>query len=125
MEDFEPVAERIGEHDQVLDPALLRERARAAGDRHARLLQTRRKPLQRGRVGDLPAEESDPFAAVFLDDDALLAVVHAQRKLLAALLQELHAQKSRAEAAPVLERICVNADISERLNIHARSPHHA
>ena len=43
MEDLEPVAERIGEHDQVLDAALVGERARAARDLHPGLLQSVRR----------------------------------------------------------------------------------
>src|SRR5262249_7901787 len=70
----------------------------------------------------LPAEEGDTLAAVLLDHDPLLAVVHAQRKLRAALLNELHAQKACAETRPVLQRPCVNADISERLDVHGPPP---
>ena len=39
--------------------------------------------IERGGVRDLPAEEADALAAVLADDDALLAVVHAQREALA------------------------------------------
>src|SRR5262249_8372343 len=37
-------------------------------------------------------------------------------------LDQLHAQETRAEARPVLERLGANADISEGLNVHARPP---
>src|SRR5260370_41453640 len=86
VEYFEPIAERIGEHDEILDAAFIRERARAARNLDPGLLQSRGKIIERGGVGHLPAEESDPLAAVFADDHALLAVVHPQRQTLAAAL---------------------------------------
>ena len=43
------------------------------------LLELRRERVERGGVRDFPAEEADAFAAVGIDDDALLAVVHAER----------------------------------------------
>src|SRR5262249_49379393 len=76
------------------------------------------KTIERGGVGHLPTEESHAFAAVFADDHALLAVVHPQRQALAAALDELHPEELGAEALPVLERFCTNADIAETLNIH-------
>ena len=116
--DLEAVAERIGEHDQILDAALVGERARPAGDLHAGLLEPGGEPLERGGVRHLPAEEADALAAVLADHHALLAVVHAQRQALGALVDELHAQKFGAEARPVLERLGADADISETLNVH-------
>src|SRR5262249_17492438 len=76
----------------------------------------------RGRVRHLPAEEAHALAAVLVHDHALLAVVHPQRQALAALVDELHAEKVRAECGPVLERLRANADIAETLNIHGRPP---
>src|SRR5262249_5614761 len=89
MEDFEPVAERIGQHDEVLDAAFIRQRARAAGNLDPGLLQPRGETIE-GGVGHLPTEESDRLAAVFADEHALLAVVHPQRQALAAPVDELH-----------------------------------
>src|SRR5262252_6921640 len=118
VDDFEPIAERIGEHDEVLDAPFIRQRARAAGNLDPGLLKSRGKIIERGGVGHLPTEESHAFAAVFADDHALLAVVHPQRQALAAALDELHPEELGAEALPVLERFCTNADIAETLNIH-------
>ena len=94
VEDFEPVADRVGEHDQVLDPALVGERARAARDLHAVVFQMRRERIERRRVGDLPAVERRAFVCVGVDDDALLAVVHAERERAAALVDQLHAEEA-------------------------------
>src|SRR5262249_17621630 len=90
MEDFKPVAQRIGKHDKVLDAALTPKRARAAGNLNPGLLQPRGKTIERGGVGHFPTEERDTFAAVFTDEHALLAIVHPQRQALAAPLDELH-----------------------------------
>ncbi len=122
VKDFDPVAERIGQHDQLSHPALVGQRPSAARDRHARLLEPGGKPVEGGGVGDFPAEEGDALTPILGDDDALLAVVHAQRKRFRAAVDELHAQKPGAEAGPVLERLCANADISEALNLHGRAP---
>src|SRR5262245_14063202 len=122
MEDLDAVAERIGEHDKVLDPPLVGERARAARKLDAGLLQPCREVVERGRVRHLPAEESHALAAVLVHDHALLAVVHPQRQALAALVDELHAEKPGAEGGPVLEQLRANADIAETLNIHGRRP---
>src|SRR5262249_16047289 len=90
MEDFEPVAERNGQHDEVLDAAFIRKRAGAAGNLDPGPLQRRGEIVERGGVGHLPTEESATLAAVFADEHALLAVVHPQRQALTAPLDELH-----------------------------------
>src|SRR5262249_14171885 len=113
----------IGQHDQVLHAALVGERARAARDLHPGLFQPRRQCIERGGVLNLPAEEAHAFAAVRADHDALLAVVHAQREALRALVDELHAEEVGAEARPVLQRLGPHADVTETLNIHARPPY--
>ena len=122
MEDFEPVALRIGEHHDILDAAFVRKRARAAHHLDAGRFQPCRESVERGGVAYLPAEERDTFAAVFADDHALLAIIHAQRQALAAALDELHPQKTGAERGPILERFCANTDIAESLNVHGRPP---
>jgi hypothetical protein len=122
VEDFEPVALRIGEHHEILDAAFVRKRARAARRLDAGRFQPCRESFERGGVAYLPAEERDTFAAVFADDHALLAIIHAQRQALAAALDELHPQKTGAEGSPILERFCANTDIAESLNVHGRPP---
>src|SRR5206468_1429000 len=99
-------------------PPLVGERARAARDRDAGLFELRRDGVERGGVRHLPAEEADAFAAVLADDDALLAIVHAQSEGLCALVHELHAEERGAEARPVLKRLRAHADVTETLNIH-------
>src|SRR3954451_4767205 len=122
MEDLDAVAERVGEHDEVLDAALVGERARAARDLHPGFLQPCAEILQGGRVRHLPAVEADALAAVLAHHHALLAVIHPQRQALGAPIGELHAEKPGAEARPVLERFGANADISKTLNVHGRPP---
>ena len=118
MERFEPVADRIGEHDQVLDPALIRQRPRAARDFHAVLFQMRRERIERRRVGNLPAVERRAFVFVGVDDDALLAVVHAQRQRAAALVDQLHAEKVGAVSRPILEVLGADTDIAQGVEMH-------
>ena len=98
MENFEPVADRIGEHDQVFHPALVGERASAAGGGNAGLVQLGGDPIERGSVRYLPAEEADTFAAVLADDDALLAVVIADTTI--CLASAGRSRRSRSPSAP-------------------------
>ena len=56
-----------------------------------------------------------------MDDDALLAVVHAQRQRAAALIDELHAEEARAVGRPVLKIAGTDTDITERIEIHDQS----
>ena len=118
VEDFEPVADRVVEHDQVLDAALVGQRARAARDLDAGLFEMRRERVERGGVGDFPAVERRAFVLVGVDDDALLAVVHAQRERAAALVDHLHAEEAGAVGRPIVEILGADADISQRFEVH-------
>src|SRR5262245_50877020 len=90
VEHFEPIAEWIGEGDQVLHTALVGERARAARHVNAMGFETRGKAIERGCVSHLPAEKPNAFATVRSDQQPLLAVVHAEGEHAAALVYELH-----------------------------------
>ena len=120
MERFEPVADRVAEDDQVLDAALVGERTRTARNLDAAFFQMRRQRLDRRCVGDLPPVESNTLTFVALDNHALLAVVHAQRQRTAALVDELHAEKTRAVGRPLIEIGAADAHIAERGNLHSR-----
>ena len=96
-----------------------------SGNGHARVFQPRGTSFERGRIGGLPAKKGDTLAAILVDDDALLAIVHPQCDPPVGLVHDLHAEKPGAEARPILERACANADISKRLNVHARPPYRA
>ena len=80
VENLKPVADRVGEHDQIPHPAFVGERAGAARDFDFVSLQMRGERFERRGVGHFPAEERNPFAAVGIDQDALLAVVHSEGK---------------------------------------------
>src|SRR5262249_22043896 len=120
MEHFQAVAERVGERDEVFHAPLVGERTRAARHFYAMALETGRQAIKRGCVRDLPPETPDAFAAVFGDDQPLLAVVHAEGEHAAALVHELHAQKLLAEGRPILQRLGPYTDISESFNRHWR-----
>ena len=78
VEDFEPVAGGIIEHDQVLDVPLVCERARTARHLGAGGLDPGSDGVECGGVRDLPPEEANALAAVGVDHEALFAVVHAK-----------------------------------------------
>src|SRR5262249_25685375 len=119
---LDPVADRIGHHDQVLDVPLVGQPTRAARELHAVLLEVRRKRVERDRVLDLPAIERRRVGLAFLDDHALLAVVHAERQGGAAPVDQLQAEEAARIGIPVLELAGADADVPQRLQIHARSP---
>ena len=118
MKNLDAVAERIAEHDQVLDVPLAGERARAARKRHACRFEASAERIERRTVGDFPAEELDARAAVVFDDHALLAVVHAKGNAGAAFVDKLKTQHARPVAAPIVEIGGVEADIAQRLRKH-------
>ena len=98
VKNLEPVSERIVEHDQILDVPLLGERVGAAGDLDAAIVQMRRQRVERGGVGGFPAEKTDALAAVGIDDEALLAVVHAEGERRARFVDALQAEQAAAIA---------------------------
>src|SRR5262249_24480316 len=122
MEDFKPVAERIGKHDKVLDAALIRKRARAAGNLNPGLLQPRGKTIERGGVGHFPTEERDTFAAVFTDEHPLLATSHPRRRPFAAPPEGRQPKNLVPKLLQFLEDFGANAEIAETLNIQGRPP---
>jgi hypothetical protein len=115
VEQFEPVAKRIVEHDQVAHVAFVGQRAGAARYLDLVSLQMCRDGVERRGVGDLPAEEADTLAAVGIDDDALLAVVHAEGERRARLVDALQAEQARAVARPVGQILGAHADIAQSL----------
>src|SRR5262245_12950494 len=78
--------------------------------------------IKRRGVGDLPAVERRALVLVGMDDDALLAVVHAQRQRATALIDELHAEKPRAIGGPIFQIPGADTDIAERIEIHEFNP---
>ena len=78
----------------------------------------RRQRIERSRVGDLPAEHADAVAAVRVDDDALLAVIHAERQRRARLVDALQAEQPGAIARPITQILGADADIAESLYAH-------
>ena len=84
----------------------------------------RGKRIERRRIGHFPTVERRAVILVGMDDDALLAVVHAQRQRAAALIDKLHAKEPRAVGRPIFQVSRADTDIAERIEIHDRSPPH-
>ena len=78
----------------------------------------RRQRIERGGIGDFPAIEADALAGIGIDDQALLAVIHAKRARAAALVDELHAEKARGVGRPLVDITGADPDIPERLKLH-------
>ena len=115
VECLEPVADRIGKDDEILDPPFFGKRARAARNLHAACFQMRGQRVERRGIGDFPTVEGGTFVIVSLNDDPLLAIIHAQGERAAALVDELHAEEARAIGRPFVDILGTDADISQRL----------
>ena len=76
--------------------ALVGERTRSMRHFDSRVFEMRGKAIERCGIGHFPAEKPDPFAAVGIDDDALLAVVHAEGKRRARFVDALQAEQAGA-----------------------------
>ena len=122
MECLEPVTDRIGKNDQVPDAAFLGQCAGSARHPDAVFFQMPSQFIERLGVGDFPAVERRAFVLVGMDDDALLAVVHAQRQRAAALVDKLHAEEIRAVTRPILEIFGADTDITQGVEVHRGSP---
>src|SRR2546421_10157674 len=117
MKCFQPVAKRVSEYDEIAHAPLVREYTGTARDLHAGALQLVGERIERGAIGDFPAVERHAVASR-IHDYALLAVIHAQRERRAALLDQLHAEKTRGVTRPVFEIFRFDPDVSERLERH-------
>src|SRR5262245_29706374 len=118
MKNLQAIAERIVENDQVLHHALVSERLGAACDLHVCRLELRRQRLERARVSHLPAEHIDALAAISVNDDALLAVVHAERNGRGTPVDPLQAKKPGSIARPVAKIPGAGANVTESFNTH-------
>src|SRR5262249_25141939 len=81
-------------------------------------LDARRHGVERRGVGDLPAEEADALPAVGVDHEALLAIVHAEGKARAALVDALQTEEVFAIARPVAHVLAANPDVAQRFAAH-------
>src|SRR5262249_46956493 len=109
------------EYDQLLDPALVCERTRPAGDFHAVTFEMAGEIVEGPTVRDLPSVEGGAFAGLLVHDQTLLAVVHPEREAGAALVDELHAEEGPSIVPPFLEPPGPDPDVSERLQVHGVS----
>src|SRR5262249_32460529 len=99
-------------------PALVGKRPGAARHLYAGCFQMRGDRIEGGGVGDLPTVEGWSLIFVGVHDDALLAIVHTQRQGAPALIDQLHAEKTRAVAPPVFQLGGADTDITKRIKIH-------
>ncbi len=122
-EGLQPVAGGIGERNQFGHMPLVGERARSA--RH---LQRRDPPA--GRRADQARRSTEPShpttaspaSAAAVDDQALLAIVHAEGARLAAAVDLLHAEQPGRHLAPLVDLGRIDPDIAERGDFHRHPP---
>src|SRR5262249_16352966 len=118
VENLQPIAAGIAEHDQVRNVPLAGERSRAAGDLSPSRFNPRRYLVESGGVSDLPAEERDTLAAVGADDQTLLAVGHTKGQARATFVDALQPEQPFAVARPVVDILGANPDIAQRFDAH-------
>src|SRR5579883_961957 len=115
VKNLEPVGHRIVEHDQILDMALVGQRPRSALDPDVVVLKMRGEGVECRGVGDFPAEKADALPAIGVDDQPLLAVVHAKSQRRARLVDALQPEQVRAIARPIAQILGANTDIAQSL----------
>src|SRR5215510_15841951 len=118
MDDLQPVAERVVDDDQVLHHPLVGKRPRAARNLDIPRIELRRQHIKRGRISHFPAEHIDALPTISVNDDALLAVIHAESNGRTALVDALQAKKPRAEACPVANILGAGTDITKSFDAH-------
>ena len=69
--------------------------------------------VERGGVGDFPAEEGGAVGRVGRDDQALAAVIHAEDAFGAGAVGALQAEQVGGEAGPILQLRGVQPDIAQ------------
>ena len=109
---FQPVADRVGNDDQIGNMSFVGKGASAARDRYAAVVEPRRQAVERFGIGNFPAEKTDAFAAVGMDHDTLLTVIHAESQRRARSIHALQAEQTGAIAGPVIQRFGADADIT-------------
>src|SRR5437773_10249610 len=80
--------------------------------------------IERVAARNFPAHECGAMSVarrVFVDDDALAAIVHAKRQRFARAVDELQAEELFPEARPVVETARAHAEVAERVERHENS----
>ncbi len=122
VERLQPVAGRIGEADQLAHETLI---GQAAGSRRTATPAASSRGaerVERGGVRDLEAEIALAVGQRAVDDQALLAVVHAEGAAGVAALDHLHAEPVGGEIGPVGQVGRADADIAEGADGHCLGP---
>ena len=84
----------------------------AACDFDAGDLDARRHRVKRGSIRNLPTEKADALPAVGVDDEPLLAIIHAEGEARAGLVDALKAEELFAIARPIAHVLGANTDIA-------------
>jgi hypothetical protein len=92
--------------------------AREPCDFDAGGLDARRHRVERGGVRNLPTEKADALPAVGIDDEPLLAIIHAEGEARAGLVGALKAEELFAIARPVIHVLGANPDIAQCFDAH-------
>src|SRR6516162_2317949 len=120
-EGFDLVLKRVLEAYEALHLALLAQRPTAGLHRHFVLGEPCREGVKRCLVRRLPAKVAEAIVSVIFDDDALLAVVHAERHALLRSVDLLHAEEAGTEMGPIVEALRRDPNVPERLDLHGTS----
>ena len=93
VEGFEWIARGIAERDQLGHMPLIGQRARSARDLDAGVVEPAGKTIELGAGCNLPARHAQAGIAAAVDDQPLLAVVHAEGTHAAAAIDLLHPEQ--------------------------------
>ncbi|MEY9474358.1 hypothetical protein ABH992_006757 [Bradyrhizobium yuanmingense] len=100
---LQPVAGRVSERDQLGDMPLVSECARTSDHPDAMAFEPSCQLIQFDGRRNFPSHHRKASIAAAVDDQPLLAVVHAEGPHLAAAIDLLHAEQPGRHPAPLLE----------------------
>jgi hypothetical protein len=103
VEGFHAVAGRIAERNHLGSATLVRHGSRFTPDRDASRLQPCSQCVESRRVGDLLTEKLLSVGKAAVEDEALLAIVHAEGPHGAATINRLEAKLAACKARPIVE----------------------
>src|ERR1700733_101015 len=122
VERLQPVAGGVGERDHPGHAARVSQRGRLTLHSDPSLLKAARQRIEPRRICYLPAEHLGTRRDSTVDEQTLLAVIHAERARPAAAVHLLHPEPGGRKRAPVLDLVRSNPQIAECLYFHSEPP---
>lgn len=104
--------------DQALNMALIGQSAVARKNIDPRIDQAGREMVEIGFCRNFPPHEAKAIPVITIDEQALLAIIHATAQRALCAIQHLHTKKPARELGPILKLIGLHPNITQRGDCH-------